>query len=241
MVSSSFDQDRHLATIDARTASGWGGRWYGVTPAEVSAIDDPDGQGRIKVKLPWSPDAGGEGYEAWARLATLFAGRDRGSWFLPEVGDEVLVAFEQGDPRRPYVLGGLWNGQDNPPAALTGGANTLKVIKSRRGVTVTLDDSEGQERLKLETPGGQSITLKDGPGSIEISDSNGNTMKFEAAGITITATTKVTINAPQTSVSTGIVKVDAGMSKFSGVVQSDTVITNSAIAASYTPGAGNIW
>ena len=241
MVNSSLDQDRHLATVDARAASGWGGRWYGVAPAVVSAINDPDGQGRIKVKLPWSPDSGGEGYEAWARLATLFAGRDRGSWFLPELGDEVLVAFEQGDPRRPYVLGGLWNGQDHPPAALAGGANTLKVIKSRRGVTVTLDDSEGQERLKLETPGGQSITLKDGPGSIEISDSNGNTMKFEAAGITITATAKVTINAPQTSVSAGIVKVDAGMSKFSGVVQSDTVITNSVISASYTPGAGNIW
>jgi len=207
----------------------------------VSAIDDPDSQGRVKVKLPWSPDAGGEGYEAWARMATLFAGQDRGSWFLPEVGDEVLVAFEQGDPRRPYVLGGLWNGQDNPPASLSGGANALKVLKSRRGVTVTLDDTDGQERLRLETPGGQSITLKDGPGSIEISDSNGNTMTFEAAGITITATAKLTINAPQTSVSSGLVKVDAGMSKFSGVVQADTVIANSVVSASYTPGAGNIW
>jgi uncharacterized protein involved in type VI secretion and phage assembly len=241
MMESSLANDRHLATVDARTASGWGGRWYGVLPAQVSALDDPDGQGRVKVKLPWSPDAGGEGYEAWARMATLFAGRERGSWFLPEVGDEVLVAFEQGDPRRPYVLGGLWNGQDKPPASLAGGVNKLKVIKSRRGVTVTLDDSDGQERLKLETPGGQSITLKDGPGSIEITDSNGNTMKFEASGITITATAKLTINAPQTSVSSGIVKVDAGMSKFSGVVQADTVISNSVISASYTPGAGNIW
>lgn len=66
-------------------------------------------------------------------------------------------------------------------------------------------------------------------------------MKFEASGITITATAKLTINAPQTSVSSGIVKVDAGMSKFSGVVQADTVISNSVISASYTPGAGNIW
>jgi uncharacterized protein involved in type VI secretion and phage assembly len=157
------------------------------------------------------------------------------------VGDEVLIAFEQGDPRRPYILGGLWNGKDKPPAALSGGSNNLKIIKSRRGVTVTLDDRDGQERLKLETPGGQSITLKDGPGSIEISDSNGNSMKFEASGITITAAAKVTINAPQMSVSSGMVKVDAGMSKFSGVVQSDTVITNSVVSASYTPGAGNIW
>jgi uncharacterized protein involved in type VI secretion and phage assembly len=236
-----LDQDRHLASLDARTASGWGGRWYGVAPAEVAAIDDPDGQGRIKVKLPWSPDADGGGYEAWARMATLFAGADRGSWFLPEVGDEVLVAFEQGDPRRPYILGGLWNGQDNPPAALSGSQNNLKVIKSKRGITVTLDDSNGQERLKLETPGGQEITLKDGPGSIEIKDSNGNSMKFEAAGITITAAAKLTINAAQVAVSSGLVAVDAGMSRFSGVVQADTVISNSVVSASYTPGAGNIW
>jgi uncharacterized protein involved in type VI secretion and phage assembly len=236
-----LDSDRHLATIDSRTASGWGGRWYGVAPAEVSDINDPDGQGRVKVKLPWSPDADGGAYDAWARMATVFAGSDRGSWFLPEVGDEVLVAFEQGDPRRPYVLGGLWNGQDSPPASVDGGANNLKVIKSRNGVTVTLDDSQGQERLKLETPGGQSITLKDGPGSIEISDSNGNSMKFEAAGITITASIKLTINAPQVSVSSAMVTVDAGMSRFSGVVQADTVISNSVVSASYTPGAGNIW
>lgn len=235
-----LDSDRHLATTDARTASGWGGRWYGVAPAEVSDINDPDGQGRVKVKLPWSPDAGGGGYDAWARMATLFAGSDRGSWFLPEVGDEVLVAFEHGDPRRPYVLGGLWNGQDSPPASV-GSANNLKVIKSRNGVTVTLDDSDGQEKLKLETPGGQSITLKDGPGAIEIVDSNGNSMKFEAAGITITAAAKLTINAPQVSVSAAMVKVDAGMSRFSGVVQADTVISNSVVSASYTPGAGNIW
>ncbi len=71
-------------------------------PATVSDLQDPDNQGRIKVKLAWAPDAGGgAGYEAWARMTTLFAGDNRGSWFLPDVGDEVLVAFEHGDPRRP--------------------------------------------------------------------------------------------------------------------------------------------
>jgi hypothetical protein len=121
------------------------------------------------------------------------------------------------------------------------GNNYKKVLCSRNGVRITLDDQDGQEQLKLETPGGQSVTLKDGPGSVEVVDSNGNSVKLEAAGITINASAKVTINASQVAVSAGMVTVDAGMSRFSGVVQADTVIANSVIGASYTPGAGNIW
>jgi len=93
----------------------------------------------------------------------------------------------------------------------------------------------------METPGGQSITLKDGPGEVEIVDSNGNSIKLETSGITVTSSAKVTINASTVEVSAGMVTVNAGMSKFSGVVQADTVITNSVVSASYTPGAGNIW
>jgi phage gp45-like len=83
--------------------------------------------------------------------------------------------------------------------------------------------------------------LKDGPGAVEIVDSNGNSIKLETSGITVTASAKVTINATQVAVSASMVTVDAAMSKFSGVVQADTVITNSVVSASYTPGAGNIW
>lgn len=228
--------------LDGRVPSGLGGRWYGVFPALVSDIKDPDGQGRVKVTLPWSPDTGSSRYEAWARLATLMGGNNRGSWLIPDVNDEVLVVFEAGDPRRPYVIGGLWNGSDKPPDSMDGaGQNNRKVLRSRNGVKVTLDDTSGQEQLILETPGGQKLTLKDGPGSVEIVDSNGNSIKLETAGITVTAAAKVTINASQVAVSAGMVTVDAGMSKFSGVVQCDTLISNSVVSASYTPGAGNIW
>src|SRR5215470_6158627 len=141
-----------------------GGKWFGIYPALVSDIKDPDGTGRVKITLPWSPDTGSERYEMWARLATLMGGPNRGSWFVPDVGDEVLVAFEAGDPRRPYVLGGLWNGSDAPPVTMDGaGRNARKVLRSRNGVTLTLDDTDGHEQLKLETPGGQTLTLKDGP------------------------------------------------------------------------------
>jgi len=228
--------------LHERLPSGWGGRWYGVLPALVVDVKDPDNQGRVKVTLPWSVDAQGARYEGWARLATLMGGNNRGSWFIPDVDDEVLVAFEQGDPRRPYVLGGLWNGRDAAPERMDGsGNNDRKVLRSRNGVKVTLDDQDGQEKLILETPGGQKITLKDGPGAVEVVDGNGNSVKLETAGITITAAAKVTVNAGQVAVSAGIVTVDAGMSKFSGVVQADTVIANSVVSASYTPGAGNIW
>jgi uncharacterized protein involved in type VI secretion and phage assembly len=228
---------------DARVPGGLGGRWYGVFPATVADIKDPDGQGRVKITLPWSPDTGNARYEVWARVATLMGGKDRGSWFIPDVRDEVLVSFEGGDARRPYVLGGLWNGKDTPPESMDGaGNNYKKVIRSRNGVKVTLDDQDGQEKFIVETPGGQKITLQDGPGQVELVDSNGNSIKMETSGITITAAAKVTINAGATvDVSAGMVNVTAGMSKFSGVVQCDTLISNTVISAVYTPGAGNIW
>lgn len=227
---------------DARVPAGLGGRWYGVFPALVVDINDPDGQGRVKITLPWSPDTSGSRYEAWARLATMMAGNNRGSWFIPDTNDEVLIAFEGGDPRRPYVIGALWNGSDSPPETMDGaGNNYKKVLRSRNGVKITLDDTDGREQLILETPGGQKLTMKDGPDSVEVVDSNGNSIKLEPSGITVTASAKVTINAAQVEVSAGMVTVNAGMSKFSGVVQADTIISNSVISASYTPGAGNIW
>ena len=217
-------------------------RFYGVYPAIVTDIKDPDGQGRVKVKLPWSPDSDG-GYFAWARLAVLMAGSNRGTWFVPDANDEVLIAFAGGDPRQPFVVGCLWNGKDAPPEKMDGaGSNFKKTIRSRNGVKVTLDDQDGQEKLTLETPGGQKLTLQDGPGSVEIVDSNGNSFKMEASGITINASAKVTINAGATvDVSASMVNVTAGMSKFSGVGQCDTLIATTVVGTTYTPGAGNIW
>lgn len=228
--------------LDARLPAGLGGRLYGVFPALVTDIKDPDGQGRVKISLPWWPDPQGAVCELWARLATLMGGNNRGSWFIPDVSDEVLVAFEHGDPRRPYVLGGLWNGSDKPPESMDGaGNNYKKVIRSRNGVQITIDDQDGQENLILETPGGQKVTLMDGPGSVEIIDSNGNSVRFESSGITFNTSGRFSLTASMVEISASAVKVDAGMSKFSGIAQADTVISNSVISASYSPGAGNIW
>ena len=224
---------------------GTAGKWYGVYPALVTDIKDPDAQGRVKIVLPGiagqnldeDPKRGGY----WARLATLMAGNNRGSWFIPDVDDEVLVAFEGGDPSHPYVIGALWNGQDSPPENMDGhGKNLHKTLRSRNGVKITLDDTDGGESLKLETPAGQSITLKDDNNSIKIEDSNGNSIEFRANGINLNASNKLTISASQVEITAGGVSVNAGMAKFSGVVKCNTLITDSVISSSYTPGAGNV-
>jgi uncharacterized protein involved in type VI secretion and phage assembly len=210
--------------------------------AEVTDLNDPDSLARVQVRLLSYDGVDGHDGPIWARIALPFAGADRGTYFMPDVGDEVLVTFVNGDPRYPVVIGGLWNGSASPPETMDSASNNyLKVICSRNAVKITLDDHDGQEKLILETPGGQKLTLKDGPGAVHIEDSNGNSIKLESSGITVTASAKVSVNAATVEVSAGMVKVDAGMSKFSGVVKCDTLISNSVVSSSYTPGAGNIW
>lgn len=233
-----FDELR--TTTPGRGGDGLGLRYFGSYPAIVTDVSDPDEQGRVRIRLPWSPDPDDDTFEAWARLATMMAGAGRGTWFVPDEQDEVLVVFEAGDPSRPFVIGALWNGEDAPPETM-GEGNDIRSIHSRNGVIITFDDTQGQEQLRLETPGGQSVTLADGPGVITIEDSNGNTATLDSSGVTIQCGAKVTISASTLEFSAGMVTVNAGMSKFSGVVQADTVITNSVVSASYTPGAGNIW
>ena len=217
-------------------------RLYGAYPAQVVDIKDPDSQGRVKIKLPWAPDQGGGSYQVWARLAVLMAGNNRGTWFIPDPGDEVLVVFEGGDPRRPYVVGMLWNGRDAPPEAMDGAGNNFKkTIRSRNGVEIVIDDTDGSESLTFKTPGGQTVTLKDGPGSIELSDSNGNDIKLDASGITLTTAGTLTIEASDVELTAPSVNVTTPLAAFSGVIQADTAIASTVVGASYTPGAGNIW
>jgi uncharacterized protein involved in type VI secretion and phage assembly len=228
--------------LDERLPTGLGGRFYGLYPAVVTDVRDDDGQGRVKVQLPWSPDPGGERYEAWARLATLMGGSGRGTWFVPDKDDEVLVGFEGGDPRRPYVVGALWNGQDAPPESMDGaGRNFKKVVRSRNGVRITLDDEDGRESLLLETPAGQSLKLQDGPASIELQDANGNSFRLDSSGITLITSLKVTIQSSELQIISPTVSVQSGASDFSGLLTASTVKSPAIVGDSYTPGAGNLW
>jgi uncharacterized protein involved in type VI secretion and phage assembly len=216
-------------------------RLYGAYPAQVVDIKDPDGQGRVRVKLPWSPDSADGSYQVWARLAVLMAGPNRGTWFIPDPKDEVLLMFEGGDPRRPYVVGMLWNGKDAPPESMDGSGNNFrKTIRSRNGVIITIDDTDGSESITLKTPAGQTVMLKDGPGSIELQDTNGNDVKLDTSGVTVTTSSTVSVIASDVEVQAPSVTVTTPLATFSGVVQANSFITSSVVSASYTPGMGNL-
>jgi phage baseplate assembly protein V len=171
---------------------------------------DPKKLGRVRVSLPLF------GEQLWARRATLVAGDGRGTWCVPDVGDEVLVAFENGDSRLPVVVGALWNASQRPPES----SPERAVVKTKHGATIVLDD---------------------GTGSVEVTDSNGNAVTLASSGVTVTAASKVTVTASSVEIDAAMIDVGAGMAKFSGVVQCDTLIARSVVASSYTPGVGNIW
>lgn len=118
----------------------------GVVVGLVTNNQDPEGLGRVKVKFPWlSPTEESN----WARIAVPMAGKDSGVYLLPEVNDEVLVTFEHGDARFPYVIGALWNGKDAPPAGNADGKNNLRLIKSRSGHVIKLNDEDGKETIEI--------------------------------------------------------------------------------------------
>ncbi|GAB3744243.1 hypothetical protein GCM10027598_78480 [Amycolatopsis oliviviridis] len=130
-------------------------RYYGVAPAEV-VQNDGDDEGRVKVKYYWLD--GGASISPWIRVSQLYAGGGYGSVFVPEVGDEVLVAFFQGDMRQPYVLGGLYNGKKKPPTAHNEGRDQ-KVIRTKAGHRILFDDKA--KEITINTSSGAKVVLKD--------------------------------------------------------------------------------
>ena len=132
-------------------------RINGVVVGIVTNIDDPDGQGRVRVKFPWLKD---EQESHWARVMSFMAGKERGAVFRPEVDDEVLVLFEHGDMRFPYVIGAVWNGQDEMPSERGADAdNNLRIIKSRSGHQIILDDTDGSEKVTIVDKEGNSVEM----------------------------------------------------------------------------------
>lgn len=162
------------------------GRVDGVAIGLVTNNKDNQGLGRVKVKYPWRE---GEPESHWARIAVSAAGKERGTFWLPEVGDEVLLAFDKGDIEYPFVIGALWNGKDKPPEINADGKNNTKLIHSRSGHRITLFDKTGEERLEIKTKGGHTVLLDDKTGSarVEIKDSSGaNKIVIETAQNSLT-------------------------------------------------------
>ncbi len=171
--------------IDTEEREAMAARVQGVVVGVVTNNQDPEGMGRVKVKFPWLSD---EDESQWARLATPMAGNKRGIYFLPEVDDEVLVAFEHGDVRFPYVLGALWNGKDAPPGTNDDGKNNLRLIHSRSGHLIKLSDEDGKEKIEV----------------IDKSTKNSIVIDTAKNTITITSDKDIVLTAAQ-----GTIKLDA--------------------------------
>jgi len=202
------------------TISGFTGQLAGMTKisgvviGEVTNNQDPEGMARVRVKLRWRDD---EDESHWARIASSMAGSDRGTYFLPEVGDEVLVAFDHGDIGHPYIIGALWNGTERPPETNLDGKNNIRKIKSRSGHEIIFDDNgeARQEKLEIHTKSGHKILLDDSSGGekIEIIDkSTNNSITIDSVqnAISIKSNMKLSIESQMIEMkSKGMMNIEA--------------------------------
>jgi uncharacterized protein involved in type VI secretion and phage assembly len=192
--------------LDLLARSRQSDRLYGVVVGVVTNNQDPDGRGRVKVRFPWLSE---EHESAWARVVTPMAGNDRGLFLLPEVDDEVLVAFEHGRVELPYVLGALWNGQDKPPADNADGENNIRVLKSRSGHVIRLDDSEGAEKIEIaDAEGTESLVFDMAAKTITLTADSDVVIESKNGKVKVTGQKGVEITAPD---GTGKLEANSGL------------------------------
>ena len=216
-VAGASDDESLQGLIARRDRSGSGGSTAGLTIGIVTNNEDPDALNRVRVKYPYLSS---NGESAWARLVLPGAGAERGLMVIPEVDDEVLVGFENGDMRRPYVLGGLWNGADAPPTrpatVLSGGVNN-RSLTSREGHVIAIVDGDPDDAIILRLKDGSTIDLTKQKIVIEHTSDVPVTVKTTAASIEIAQGgditmkgKKITLEAQQDVIIKGLnVKVEA--------------------------------
>ena len=170
-------------------------RVTGLVTAKVVNLEDPEELGRVQVMFPWLPKYKDADLASnWARIATPMGGKERGFFFLPEIDDEVLVGFEHGDVNYPYIVGTLWNKTDKPPAGskdsvLSSDKKLVdqRVIRSRSGHLIVLDDTDGEEQILIQDKSGKNQVIIN-------SKENSLTINVEE-DVNITAKGKATIDA----------------------------------------------
>jgi uncharacterized protein involved in type VI secretion and phage assembly len=208
--------------------------YFGVYPAIVTDIVDPSSLGRIQLSFPWLGEDGAA-VRAWATLVTPYADDDQGIEILPAVDTQVVVSFEAGDLRRPYILGACWNGREALPEA-PAQPNNKRLWKSRAKSLLEFDDTQGAEKVTLSMERGHKLVLDNAAQSVTLTHANGSTITFTAAGqiqVQANATVEITASA---------LNVHCPVATFDGLINCTTVICSAGVVSpSYTPGAGNIW
>ena len=213
----------------------------------VKSVKDPQHRNRVQVRIYNTDGVGDQDAPVWARVVVPFAGGKRGAFFIPDVGDEVVVVYLSGDPRFPIVIGSLWNGKDAAPETLGGSGEAVDrwTITGKAGTRIAIvEESASSATIKLSTPGGLVGTITDdNGGSIEFTNSLQTSIKIDSSGVMINAPTgKVQITAAsEVDVAAPTVNVSAAMSVFSGIVQCQVLQATTVVATTYTPGAGNVW
>lgn len=182
------------------------GKCNGAVCGIVTNNKDAEKGGKLEVEFP-SRSNDGKAIQK-VRMTTLMAGKDSGSFFLPEVGDEVLVAFENGNTNCPYIIGSLWNGNAKPPEKNEDGKNSIRKIKSRSGHEFIFNDEEQKEKIEIHTKAGHRIILDDtnGKEKVEISDQSGdNSILIDSAqnSMTLSSKTKLSIKAQTIEIEAG--------------------------------------
>lgn len=204
-------------------------RIEGLVIGIVTDNNDPDNLGRVKVKFPTLSDQESH----WARVVSAGAGKDRGIEFLPEVNDEVLVGFEAGDMRAAYVIGGLWNGKDGLPKKtreiVKGGKVEQRVVKSRSGHVITLDDSDSDPSITIEDKSGNIIKLDSKKNELTIKVKGDGTISADG-NLTIEAKGKVDIKSQQAMAIEGATGLDL-KSNASALLQANANLDLKANAA----------
>jgi uncharacterized protein involved in type VI secretion and phage assembly len=220
--------------IAEHVPDGMAARHFGVYPAIVTDIVDPDSIGRIQVKFPWLGAAGAD-VRAWATLCTPYADDDQGIEIVPSVDTQVVVSFEAGDLQRPYLLGSCWNGRESLPES-PAAPNNKRLWKTRAKSLLEFDDSDGAAKITLSMDSGHKLTLDDSTQEVKLTHSNGSVITFTASGqiqIQANATVEITASA---------LNVHCPTATFDGLINCTTLIASSGVVSpSYTPGAGNIW
>jgi uncharacterized protein involved in type VI secretion and phage assembly len=208
--------------------------YYGVYPAIVTAIVDDQRLGRVQVRYPWLGADGDRDVRSWATFCSPYADDDAGLLVLPQVGTQVVVAFEAGNLRRPYILGCTWNGQEALPHE-PAESNDIRLLRSRADSRLEFDDTRGAARVRITMASGHEVTLDDAAQQVTVRHAGGCTVQLTATSVEVQANVSVDVTAP-------LVQVDAPLATFSGIVKAGTLIAEQAVMSpSYTPGAGNIW
>lgn len=173
-------------------------RYYGLVEGLV-VQNTGDDEGRIKVKFPWLD---GTTVTDWCRISQLYAGNGYGSLFVPELNDEVAVAFIHGDMRFPIIVGGLYNGKDKPPTAPVDGQDQ-KIIRTRQGHQILFDDRADQAAVRVTSAAGHMLEMDDSGTAIRITAAEGGT-------VTVTADGSITLKAPKVTVDSDKIELGAG-------------------------------